>query len=39
MKNKIKAFIIRHDIALTIVINIILVLIVAYNLIMIAQGK
>lgn len=39
MKNKIKAFITRHDIALTIVINIILVLIVAYNLIMIAQGK
>ena len=39
MKNKIKTFITRHDIALTIVINIILVLIVAYNLIMIVQGK
>lgn len=39
MKNKIKAFIIRHDTALAIVVNIILVLIVAYNLIMIAQGK
>ena len=39
MKNKIKTFIIRHDMALSIVINIILVLIVAYNLIMIAQGK
>lgn len=39
MKNKIKAFITRHDTALAIVVNIILVLIVAYNLIMIAQGK
>lgn len=29
----------RHDMALTIVVNIILVLIVAYNLVMIAQGK
>jgi len=39
MKNKIKTFITRHDMALSIVINIILVLIVAYNIIMIVQGK
>ena len=39
MKNKITTFIMRHDMALSIVINIILVLIVAYNLVMIAQGK
>ena len=39
MKNKIKTFITRHDMALAIITNIILALIVAYNLIMIAQGK